>query len=101
MNIKIQSPHFTLNKGLNDFVTKKVKKLSRLYDRIEAGEVCLKLDKSDTDKNKICEIRLAVPGKDLFAKRKSDHFDKAVNETVDVLERQIEKMKTKFENHKR
>ena len=68
-----------------------------LYDKIESAKVCLKLDKSDTTDNKICEIRLVVPGNDLFAKRKGKTFEKATNEVVDVLQRQIEKMKTKFE----
>ena len=100
MNIKIQSPHFTPHEQLEDLVTKKIKRLSHFYDRIEAAEVCLKLDPSGSNDNKVCEIRLAVPGTDLFSKRKSDQFAKAVNETVNILQRQIEKMKTRFEKAK-
>lgn len=97
MEIRIQSPNFTPNEGLSDFVIKKLEKLIHLYKRIESAEVCLKLDSSDVNQNKVCEIRLAVPGNDLFAKRRSDHFDKAVNITVAALQRQIEKMKANLE----
>ena len=97
MELTIQSLHFTAQQKLNDFVTKKVSRLSHLYDKIESAEVCLKLDKSNTTDNKICEIRLVVPGNDLFAKREGKTFEKATDEVVDVLQRQIEKMKTKFE----
>ena len=101
MNIKIQSLHFTPHKKLNDFVNKKVSRLSHLYDRIESSEVCLKLDKSDKTENKVCEIRLIIPGNDLFAKRQSKTFEEATNETIEALQKQIEKVKTKFEKRQR
>ena len=43
--------------------------------------------------NKVCEIRLAVPGNDLFAKKHSDSFEDAVTKVIDALREQIEKMK--------
>ena len=99
MEIKIQSLHFTPKQELTDFINEKVSKLSHFYHRIESGEICLKLDKSDKTENKICEIRLVVPGNDLFAKRQCKTFEEATNETIGALQKQIEKLKTKFENH--
>ena len=55
MNIKIQTIHFTANQNLTDFVTEKVGSLFRYSDEILAGEVSLKLDKSATRENKVCE----------------------------------------------
>ena len=99
MNVTIQSLHFTAKKELTDFVTEKVNKLVHIYYKIDAAQVCLKLEKSDVNDNKICEIRLVVPGNDLFAKRQSATFEDAVNEAIDALQQQIKKIKTKLYNH--
>jgi putative sigma-54 modulation protein len=97
MEITIQSLHFTANADLNNFVTDKVNKLAHHFDRIISANVVLKVDKSKTADNKVCEIRLAVPGEDLFAKNQYETFEEATTATVDALENQITKMKAKFE----
>ena|SRR3990172_442845 len=96
MNIIIQSPHFKANEKLEAFVWDKVNRLSHFNPRIIGGEVCLKLDKSDTHENKVCEIKLAIPGKDLFVKRQSHTFEEATNEAVDALQQQLKKRKTQI-----
>jgi putative sigma-54 modulation protein len=93
MKLTIQSLHFTSNPKLNDFVTDKVNKLSHFYERIESADVSLKLDKSDITKDKVCEIRLAVAGGDLFAKSRQESFEEATIEAVKALQQQIQKMK--------
>lgn len=95
MEITIQSLHFTASPQLNDFVTEKVSKLSHLYDRIESANVSLKLEPATETDNKLCEIRLAVPGNDVFAKRQAVTFEEATNEVVDALGRQLVKLKEK------
>ena len=95
MKINIQSPHFTVNYLLNRYITNKVSKLAIFNNRILRCEVCLKLDKSDTDLNKVCEIRVIAPEKNLFASTKALTFEEAVNLTVNAIEKQIRKRKTK------
>jgi len=97
MEIKIESPHFTLSQQLNDFVNEKVGKLEHLNERLILSEVCLKLDKSSTDDNKICEIKVFGPQIDLFASQRSMTFEDAVTETVHALEKQLRKSKTRNE----
>ncbi len=99
MELIIQSPHFTIKHELNNFVAEAVNKLSLFYGKIESANVCLKLDKSDMTNNKVCEIRLAVPGNDLFAKKRNNTFEAATDEAVEALQHQIKKMKSKVENH--
>ncbi len=94
MEIKIQSLHFKASDLLEIYVQNKVGKLAQLNDRILSGDVCLKLDKSKKLENKVCEIRLALRGKDLFARRQSRTFETATNETVAALQQQIKKRKT-------
>ena len=99
MEINIECPHFAPREPLKNFVHEKLGRLPHLYARIEAAEVILKLDKSNVAANKICEIRLLVPGDDLFAERQEETFEQAIMNTVDALQKQIEKRKTKWEDH--
>lgn len=97
MEVTVQSLHFTANDDLHNFVIDKVNKLAHFYDRIISANVVLKLDKSKTADNKVCEIRLVIPGEDLFAKNQYETFEEATTATVNALENQITKMKAKFE----
>jgi putative sigma-54 modulation protein len=97
METKIESPHFTLSRELNDFVNAKVGKLEHLNERLILSEVCLKLDNSSTDDNKICEIKVFGPQIDLFASQRSITFEDAITETIHALEKQLRKEKTRKE----
>ncbi len=96
MKIDIQSRDFTAKGDLLAFVTERVEKLGRFYHDIISSEVLLATDKSDTNDNKVCEIRLVIPGNDLFAKAQCKSFEEATVDATDALERQIEKHKNKI-----
>lgn len=98
MNITIQSLHFTAKDSLNAHVTEKVNSLEHYYDKFESATVTLKMEKSDLDGDKLCEIRLAVPGNDLFVKKYGETFEEAVTKTVDTLQEQVARMKGKWAN---
>jgi len=59
MKITIQAPDFKPRETLTSFVEDNVGKLALLSDRIIEGRVYLKLDKSDSRENKVCEIKLS------------------------------------------
>ena len=94
MDIKIQSIHFDADQKLVDFVEEKVGKLSHYYDKIIGGDVFLKLETAD-QQNKVAEIKIKLPGKDLFAKKQCKSFEEATDEAVEALRRQINKHKSK------
>ena len=96
MKLKFQSLDFTASQELIDFVKGKVEKLEHLYDEIIWSEVSLKLEKSDAKENKVCEIRLAIPGNDLLASSQCKTFEEAAAQCVEALEKQIKKRKTKI-----
>lgn len=95
MDLKVQSIHFDADRKLLEFIEEKVMKLGQFHDRIIGAEVFLKLDKDSSHENKIAEIKLAVPGKDLFAKKQCKSFEEATDQVVDALRRQIKKAKAK------
>ena len=89
MKIIIQTPDFKADQKLLDFVTEKLEKLEKFTDKIHEASVTLKLDKSDTRDNKICEIKLGLPGNDLFASRQCKTFEEAASKTSEALRSQI------------
>ncbi|HLG03548.1 MAG TPA: ribosome-associated translation inhibitor RaiA [Bacteroidia bacterium] len=95
MDISIQSIHFTADRKLINFVQDKVSKLSQYYDGIISGEVFLKLDKSESATNKVAEIKLNVPGNDLYVKRQCRTFEEAIDTGILAISRQIKRYKDK------
>ena len=98
MNITIQSVHFSETQALHDFVITELKTLTPYFDKIEGAKVFLKLEKSDTPENKVCEIRLEIPGHDLFAKRQCETFEEAAKQVVDEFKEQLKILKEKSRN---
>jgi len=95
MHLKVHSIHFDADQKLINFINDKIGKLNVFHDQIIGGEVYLRLDNSDSKENKIAEIKLAVPGKDLFAKKQCRSFEEATDTAVEALRRQIRRHKTK------
>ncbi len=98
MKVKIQSIHFDADKKLLDFINDKMNKLPHFYDHIIQSEVFLKIDKSDDTANKIAEIRLHIPGQELFAKKQCKTFEEAVDTAIDALSKQVIKHKEKIKS---
>ena len=95
MDIIIQTLDFTAKEELKEFVTGKVKGLTvKSFDPIRAN-VTLKLDKNDARENKVCEIRLEIPGNDLYASRKAGSFEAATMEVLSALRNQAEKLEAR------
>jgi putative sigma-54 modulation protein len=95
MGVKVQSIHFNADKKLVSFIEERVEKLNQFSDNIVDTEVFLRIDKADNNENKVAEIKLAIPGKDLFAKKQSKSFEEATDEAIEALRKQIIKHKEK------
>ncbi|MDR1866430.1 MAG: ribosome-associated translation inhibitor RaiA [Bacteroidales bacterium] len=96
MDIKINSVHFDADQKLIERIHKKLGKIGQFFDGIIGAEVFLRLENVQDDENKVVEIRLLVPGYDLFVKKQSKTFEEAVNKGVDSLNRQVTKHKEKL-----
>ena len=96
MNIKINSVKFKADPKLENFVNNKVSKLERTFDNITSCEVSLKVDKPESDNNKIVEIQLVLPGQSLFNSKQADTFEDATLQVVDATKMQLSKYKERF-----
>lgn len=95
MRVKINSVHFKADRKLEDFIKEKVEKLAATYDNVVGSDVTLKVSNSPDAVNKVAEIRLAIPGNDLYAKKQCKTFEEATDSAVDALKKQLSKYKDK------
>ncbi|MBR5956809.1 MAG: ribosome-associated translation inhibitor RaiA [Salinivirgaceae bacterium] len=95
MKIDIHSLHFDAGEKLLSFIDTKVSKLDRFHDGIVTVDVTLKLEKSDISENKIAEIKVQIPGDNVFCSRQAKTFEEAVDLSVDALKKQLQKAKEK------
>ena len=95
MKLQIHSIRFDADEKLIDLIKKKLNKLETFYDRIIDSEVFLKIENDESRVNKIIEIKLNIPGDQLFAKVRARSFEIGADEATEALRRQIKKFKEK------
>ena len=94
MDIIIQSLGFTAGADLEAFIREKLGKFDKEAKIIRAN-VTLYTGSQSNPNWSYCEIRLDVPGNDLFVKRNSDSFEKAIVDTVNILHKNLHRAKEK------
>jgi putative sigma-54 modulation protein len=99
MKLQIQSIHFNADAKLITFIEKKLDKLETFYDKIQGGEVFLKLQNDDEKGNKIISVKLHVPGDDVFVQEQAPTFEEATDNAYEVLKRQLSRKKEKLNTH--
>jgi putative sigma-54 modulation protein len=97
MQVQIHSIHFDADRRLLNFIQDKLEKLNTFHDSLIRAEVFLRLEKNSGQENKIAEVKLHIPGADLFAKRRATSFEAAGDEVTEALRRQILKQRKRRE----
>jgi putative sigma-54 modulation protein len=97
MKLQVHSIHFDADIKLIDFIQRKLDKLETFYDRLVDGEVFLRLN-NEGKENKTVEIKLRVPGNQLFAIEKARSFEAATDLAADALRIQLTKFKNKLQS---
>lgn len=95
MQVNVHSIQFKADVKLIEFIQAKLDKLQQFHDKMVGAEVYLRIDKNKSLGNKIAEIKINVPGRDLFAKRQSTSFEESTDLVIEALRRQIQKTKRK------
>lgn len=99
MNIKIQTLHFDADKKLEEFIESRVGKVINRHNDIISAEITLKLEKSQENDNKVAEIKIEIPGNDLYAKRQAKTFEESTDIAMEAIKRQLKKYKDKKINN--
>ncbi len=95
MKLQIHSVRFDSDYKLINLIKKKLVKLETFYNRIIDGKVFLRIVNDESRINKIIEIKLNIPGNQLFAKERARTFEIGADEVTEALRRQIKKVKEK------
>lgn len=95
MDIIIQSLGFKHSDDLDNFIREKLGKLNP-NDHIIRANVTLFQGPDRATPNDYCEIRLEIPGPDLFVKDGSPSFEQAIDECVNKLQAMLRKQKEKM-----
>lgn len=99
MKTSVQFVDIDRSPYVEELLMKKLNKLFTKYDWIITAKVLFKLEKGSVGKGKICEIRLSVPGPRIFAFSDEESFEKATDETIRDLKRQLKSRKAKMYPH--
>ena len=95
MKITVHSIGLTPHEPLQEFLEKKLNKLDTFYDKIQACEVFLKVENSNSKENKTAEIILNIPGDDIVVKKTTASFEESIDICVDVAKKLLIKKKEK------
>ncbi|MFI5131888.1 MAG: HPF/RaiA family ribosome-associated protein [Chitinophagales bacterium] len=93
MDVIIQSLGFKASPDLEAFVREKLEKFDKELNIIRANVTLFGSQSNSNDS--YCEIRLEVPGNDLFVKRNSASVEKAIADTISTLKLNVLKAKEK------
>lgn len=97
MKILIEAP-WEVNDYTKGIIEDKLQKLDKFNGDILRADVYLKMGDNLIPNDKIVQVRLHVPGQDIFAEANSDTLEKAANEVSDKLRAQLLKRKDKKSN---
>lgn len=80
-------------------INEKITKLETFYDRIERADVYIKEGDGKSANVHTVEVRMAIPGNDLYADHADQSIKRAIAEVADALRRQLKKHKEKNNEH--
>ena len=93
MEHRIQFVRIEASETAEQLAIEKLEKLGSKYHDIISAQVFFKEEKGSNGKGKICDIRLSLPGPQVFASSDEDSLEAAVAETIRDLDRQLAKRK--------
>ncbi len=93
MEHRIQFVRTETSETAERLAIEKLDKLGSKYNEIISAQVFFKEEKGSNGKGKICDIRLSLPGPQIFASSDEESFEAAVAETINDLNRQLAKRK--------
>src|SRR6188508_3348200 len=96
MNIIIKAVDFKAGNKLEAFIKEKIMKLFMQCDNTIRANVILRKDADKSPENKLCEIRLMVPGYYHYVKKASIDYRRAVLQSVNVLQEVLRRQKTRL-----
>jgi ribosomal subunit interface protein len=99
MNTTIECP-FTLSETDKDYINDKIDGLSKYEGRITQVNVYFKKDDGKVPGGILSEIRIMVPGSDVFAEDVKEKAITAFNGAFAAVKRQLKKRRNQLNDHR-
>ena len=99
MTVNFQYVNTDVSSTLSAFIEDKLRKLAEKFEFLISAQVYVKHDNKDYEAGKICNVELSLPGPRIFATSNERTYEFAVTETINDLERQLEKRKEIYKTH--
>ena len=99
MKINIQTLSFHASPHLIEFAENKINKITHYNDMVMEAQLTLKVDRSGAKNNKVCDIRLVVPGNDIYASKRRDSFEAAILEAIEAVKQPLLRWKKQNEKN--
>lgn len=93
MKITVQAMGLTPHEPLEEYLHKKLSKLSTFYDKIIDCQVFLKAENTAEKENKTAEIILGIPGDDIVVKKTCSSFEESLDQCYDTAKKLLIKKK--------
>ncbi|MDX1459818.1 MAG: ribosome-associated translation inhibitor RaiA [Xanthomonadales bacterium] len=95
MQLNITGHHVDITPPLRAYVTEKMQRLERHFDRVVSVDVILNVEKLE----QIAEASVNAGGRKLFATETDMDMYAAIDGLVDKLDRQVRRLKDKLRDH--
>ena len=93
MTVNFQYVNIDTSEWLSNYTSEKLNTLSDKYQFLISAKVFFKEDHNEPVNSKICNIKLSLPGPQIFATSNEKNYEMAVKETISDLEKQLKKRK--------
>lgn len=93
MKLNTQAVNFEIAERLEKHIEKKTKRYDKLLPESAELEIRMTVVKPETNLNKETAIRVLGMGMDLFAQKVCDTFEQGIDECLEALDKQVEKLK--------
>lgn len=97
MQISVTGQHLDITDSLRDYVSSKMERLERHFDKMTNVHVVLSVEKQRME----AEANIHINGANLFANAEDEDMYAAIDALADKLDRQLIKHKEKRSNHHR
>jgi putative sigma-54 modulation protein len=98
--ISFQAIHFSADHKLREYMQEKLNKLDKFHPKVLDVQVFLKLENAGQIKDKIVELKVAVPGQTLLVTEKDKKFESAFDVALEALKRQLKKSNDMSKEHR-
>lgn len=96
MNVTVTGQHMEVTPAIRQYVIDKLDRIGRHFDHVIDVNVVLNVEKL----RQHIEANIHVQGKDLFAESTQEDMYAAIDDLVDILDRQVLRYKEKRTDHR-